>query len=255
MDSVAAIESAGYDTWTPDVSATIAGWQVYATEGHTRRVNCATGKGDLPTDPDVRAAIVNWLAEREAAPTIRVTPLLSERTVEQVKQRWGYRAVDETHVMTTHVIPSKPAGEFSLRELDDEAFVADLLALNGRSIDDLAVRLRLFGRVADRGIGFSIPTVAAGVVVGSGRYAAVYSVAVAPDHRRRGIAHRMMAAATHWAGEFGCETMFLQVLGNNTPAVRLYESIGYTEQYRYHYLEPSDVGESPGAQLAVRLHR
>jgi ribosomal protein S18 acetylase RimI-like enzyme len=47
-----------------------------------------------------------------------------------------------------------------------------------------------------------------------------------------------MAAATNWAVNEGCDSMFLQVLATNDAALGLYGALGYAEVYRYGYLEP-----------------
>lgn len=238
MTDIAALEQAGYDTWTADHTADIGGWTVHGTEGYTRRVNCARGEGTLPTDPDIRAAITNWLVERGATPVVRVTPLLESETVDGITNLWGYRAVDRTLVMTAPI--SGGTGESAVRRVrcEDDDFLIELARLNGRSRETAEPRKRMMARVADRAVGLWIEGIAAGLAVASGQYAAVYSVAVEPGARRQGLARAIMAEAEVWSMEHGCDTTFLQVLETNEPAATLYKSLGFTTRYSYHYLEP-----------------
>jgi ribosomal protein S18 acetylase RimI-like enzyme len=60
----------------------------------------------------------------------------------------------------------------------------------------------------------------------------VFSVAVSPDHRRKGIATDLMAA---WAENAGERTLFLQTFADNTAAQALYGGLGFTTSHRYHY--------------------
>ena len=53
----------------------------------------------------------------------------------------------------------------------------------------------------------------------------IVEVAVHPDFRRRGIANELITAAIHSVD--GLKTVFLEVRESNTPAVRLYESLGF----------------------------
>jgi ribosomal protein S18 acetylase RimI-like enzyme len=55
----------------------------------------------------------------------------------------------------------------------------------------------------------------------------ICSVAVTPEHRRRGIGERLMQIARERAREHGYERLSLVVFEGNTAAVRLYRRLGY----------------------------
>ncbi|MGI8696803.1 MAG: GNAT family N-acetyltransferase, partial [Mycobacteriales bacterium] len=63
----------------------------------------------------------------------------------------------------------------------------------------------------------------------------VTAVEVAPPHRRRGLALRMMASLTRWGAGHGAVTSYLQVREGNAAANALYDRLGYTTHHRYHY--------------------
>ena len=46
----------------------------------------------------------------------------------------------------------------------------------------------------------------------------------------------VMAALVEWAAERGATTAYLQVLGDNAPALALYDRLGFVEHHRYRYL-------------------
>lgn len=241
MTTVAELEKAAYDTWTPDRSTRIGDWCLYATDGFTRRVNCATAHGSPGVDGQTREAVQAWLNDNGAALVVRVTPLLSDDTQATISTNWGFEPFDETVVMAA---PAEASYDESIRLVDvgDNAFFADINRLNDRSDSSVPAWKRLLERVRMRAAGIWVPDVAAGLVVCSGNLAAVYSVAVHPDHRREGIARRMMQSATAWAVDRGADTMFLQVHGENDAAIGLYDALGYQEQYRYWYLQqPNDT--------------
>ena len=50
------------------------------------------------------------------------------------------------------------------------------------------------------------------------------------DHRRIGLASRLLAHATHWAAAQGLQWIDLQVLSSNEPAVALYRREGFLMQ-------------------------
>jgi N-acetylglutamate synthase len=62
---------------------------------------------------------------------------------------------------------------------------------------------------------------------------------VAPGHRRRGLGRTIMAALLAWGAERGAETAYLQVLGDNEPALALYGSMGFRTHHAYAYVTPA----------------
>ena len=62
------------------------------------------------------------------------------------------------------------------------------------------------------------------------------SIEVSPARRRSGLGLAVMAALVEWGAERGARTAYLQVLGDNAPALALYERLGFTEHHRYRYL-------------------
>jgi ribosomal protein S18 acetylase RimI-like enzyme len=55
----------------------------------------------------------------------------------------------------------------------------------------------------------------------------IYSMWVAPEARRRGIALELLAEAEHWIGSAGGSEAELNVVDRETPARRLYERAGF----------------------------
>jgi RimJ/RimL family protein N-acetyltransferase len=65
---------------------------------------------------------------------------------------------------------------------------------------------------------------------------------VARDHRRRGVGHALMEAAEAWARGVGVRKLELHVFPYNTPAIALYEKLGYEREglRRRHYRRGGD---------------
>ena len=55
------------------------------------------------------------------------------------------------------------------------------------------------------------------------------TVGVVPAHRGKGIAKALMALITTWAIAHGSTAMMLEVKSDNTDAIGLYESLGYSK--------------------------
>ena len=61
----------------------------------------------------------------------------------------------------------------------------------------------------------------------------------APRERGKGHGRRVVLSALKWARLRGARQAWLQVEADNLAARRLYETIGFTEVYRYHYRRPA----------------
>ena len=69
----------------------------------------------------------------------------------------------------------------------------------------------------------------AGVFAPGGAEADVLTVGVIPAQRGKGIARQLMAMITDWATAQGSIAMMLEVKVDNSEAIGLYESLGYSK--------------------------
>lgn len=78
---------------------------------------------------------------------------------------------------------------------------------------------------------------------GSPRKGHVISIAVLPQHRRKGIAYALMVEAMKALHALGAEECYLEVRVSNTPAINLYEKLGFKIDRRVHgyYLDGEDA--------------
>lgn len=69
-------------------------------------------------------------------------------------------------------------------------------------------------------------------------------IAVAPEHRRRGLARVLVRAVLARAAELGCTHVDLEVAADNAPALALYHALGFVEVGRragYYTTPPGDA--------------
>lgn len=82
-------------------------------------------------------------------------------------------------------------------------------------------------------------TVAGGLAAYDRDWVGFRGIEVSPDHRRRGLGLAVMAALVEWGAEQGATTAYLQVLGDNSAALALYDRLGFTTHHAYRYLTPT----------------
>jgi ribosomal protein S18 acetylase RimI-like enzyme len=77
------------------------------------------------------------------------------------------------------------------------------------------------------------PEVVGAVMCGyDGHRGAIYSLAVAPSHRRQGLGSRLVAHAEQALTRKGCMKINLQILEENKAVVAFYASLGYSVEKR-----------------------
>jgi ribosomal protein S18 acetylase RimI-like enzyme len=73
-----------------------------------------------------------------------------------------------------------------------------------------------------------------GLCVVDGELAELGSIMIDAGHRGQGLGKAMVKSLLGFAATEGARTAFLQVDCANTPAVRLYERLGFRSLYRYN---------------------
>ena len=97
---------------------------------------------------------------------------------------------------------------------------------SGQYREEISAPMRLFVVALDDAssvIGY------AGVFAPGGAEADILTVGVIAQHRGQGIARALMARITEWAVAQGSIAMMLEVKTDNTAAIGLYESLGYSK--------------------------
>lgn len=69
-----------------------------------------------------------------------------------------------------------------------------------------------------------------------GDWVGLHTVEVHPDHRRRGLATRVIVELLDWAASLGATTAWLHVETHNAAAIGLYEGLGFRTHHTARYL-------------------
>ncbi|WP_293786437.1 GNAT family N-acetyltransferase [uncultured Aeromicrobium sp.] len=223
--------------WPAVHSAPLGEWELRAAHGFTGRANSAAVHGD-PGVPFAAAlhAIITF-AERHGVPPAAQVVVGSpwhERFLEA-----GWKPLRDARpgaiVQVADLAAALPDPDVQIEPSAGEAW----LARYGRVDDPAVARAVLEG---PERVGFAmLEDVAIGRVVVTGEWAGLAAVEVAAEHRRRGLARRIVAAALAWAAQRGADKAYLQVSADNIAALRLYEHFGFTTHHEYVYLQPRDT--------------
>lgn len=242
-------------SWPARETAPLGEWVLRASDGYTSRANSVLAVGDPWTDfTSAVASVISFYTARSLPPWAQV---VVDSDLERAFSSAGWVLARPGEADTLFQIASVAAVLRSVRELlppvvpevrvgatADPGWLAD----DERSLSAGATALAVLEGPQE--VGFASVLGTDGEVVAKGRAArgdghsgsedwmGITNVWVSPDQRRRGLATVVMRALLDWGAERGATTAYLQTRGENTPALALYERLGFLTHHAYRYLTP-----------------
>lgn len=253
MDEIALIEELAGNAVPALLWQELDGWRLRYSRGVTRRANSvllAHHAGRFPLAEKI-AHVEDFYARHGALCRFQLCPASLPTEVEATLEALGYTASPPTLVQVAPVaaLLGRTAGQARVTAAFDELWLAAYAEGEGETSPlKIMARRKMLGRIAPLA-GFAaayvdgqIAAVALGVVERG--HLGIFSVATRPAYRRRGLATILMGDLASWAAERGATRAYLQVFSSNSPALRLYERLGFTTLYPYWYRERA-LGEPP----------
>lgn len=232
--------------WPAPVTAPLGSWLLRAAGGFTGRANSVSVHGD--PDRPFAAALQEVVAFYTSFGLPPMAQVVVGSNGEQVFADAGWQtkpgghagAVVQVGSVRTALRSAGEPGRADLVRLDDRVS-DDWLALYNRAGDDLdpaLVRAVLEGPEQVVLARLGDPASAIGRLVVDGDWAGMTAVEVAPEHRRRGLATRVVDALLRSADGAGARWCYLQTEEHNAAALALYARYGLATHHRYRYLVP-----------------
>jgi ribosomal protein S18 acetylase RimI-like enzyme len=246
MDRISAnAEEACFNAWPALKEIFYDGWLIRLANGETRRTNSVNVLGASSRALDEKIAHCERIYAAHGQPTYFRIRSIDDPLLEDVLERRGYRAEDDTRTLYMDFDRTPP--ETSSRTIEiceglptDEWLTAHE-KFSGRAPSKDDTRRQLLSLVA-LPVAFAATRDEKGKIV-SVAYGAIHDrlvslqwVATDPARRREGLSRATLGDLLMWAEKRGAEGACLQVVAGNRSAVKLYESMGFSrELYSYHY--------------------
>ena len=237
MDAYETLENVCADAWPAMTEHRIGDWRLRAAGGFTGRANSALAVGD-PGMPVARALDrVREFARDQRIPA--VVQAVAGSRAERAVAAAGW--VPNTGHAAGHVV-SVLLGPLGTRAGDGIEIrpepTREWWDLTAGSPEPTPAQRHV---LTTGDVGYGVAEITAGAVRAAvvGDVLHIARLEVRPEHRRRGLATALMAACGPWAAARGATRCALQVAVGNTPALALYEALGFTEHHRYRYWVPA----------------
>ena len=241
-------EAAGFRAWPAAAVHYDGTWVVRLTAGHpAKRLNSIN-----PLDPSDVANLPERIAraarrfDAYGRPlTFRISPLSGAALSRHLDEQ-GWSTLAESLVMRVALdriavedamdqIPLKDIGRFVGAAVKVRGISASLRPGLSEIIGAIQPQAGLFVLENDK------TALSTAICVHEGDLAGLFEIATDPAERGKGHGRRLVLSALKWARLRGAREGWLQVDAGNEAARHLYESLGFTEVYRYHYRRPPEA--------------
>jgi len=231
------LEQAAFESWPALETETHAGWLLRFGKGYTKRANSVNaGEMAQPLSAEDLRKIEEAYRTRDLPPMFRIVPDSALVTTDSLLIERGYRFTDLSLVMTGPLTAAAPSEDLCF--LDNPATWLDLFQqISGKPIEGQALHLDILLRIrhpSAYAVKYQGGTpVSCGLAVLANGYLGLFDIATTASLRGKGHACQLCRGLLEWGREAGAQSGYMQVVGANTAAIRLYESLGY--RYAYHY--------------------
>ncbi len=239
-NQIAMIEELSLNALPALHTALFDGWVVRFAQGYTRRANSVNplypGAFDL-TDKIMQAEML--YRQRHLPTVFKLTPQSIPSELDDRLHRRSYREESGASVQVLDGLPTSQSARVSLSSTLTETWLKAYFRLNSTPIRFYAVmKTMLANIVPTRAFAALIheqEIVAVGLGVLERGYVGLFDIVTAPALRRQGLGEELVLALLDWGRRGGASQSYLQVVPTNTPALRLYAKLGFSEAYQYWY--------------------
>jgi N-acetylglutamate synthase len=239
--------------WPPLERASLGGWLLRAGAGFTGRANSVLPLGDPGRSlPEAVDDCERWYDERALR---RLFALFGPEgfAVEQDPLgrellRRSYRPFNSTMVLTAPTramaaeLPHASGSQVRLESTPSprwwDAWVGQAGSADDSEAERAAARVVMSGSPDQLFASLEVDGEVTGIarVAFAQGWAGVFALSVAPEHRRTGVAVQLMGAMADASRSRGIRSVYLQVLKASSPALALYEQLGFSTHHEYCYL-------------------
>jgi GNAT superfamily N-acetyltransferase len=226
--------------WPAARQQRLGDWTLYATDGHSLRINSCWVAGDPGLGLEAALDQVEAWYEGQGRTAIFKCPYgagFDDPLAKALMDR-GYVCGKETLVMTGPVAGASVDGEVSVSSDLDAVFGA-VFAATATDPADSTERLAALGRIADPRFFARLEVGGQPAAIGAsaveGQWAGIFGMRTAPNHRRQGYAARILSTLLAKARHAGATKAYLQVEAANVGAIPIYQRVGFAVAYRYFY--------------------
>lgn len=244
---ISIVESISFNSWPAQNFFLLDGWGIRFGDGYTKRNNCVSPIYPSYSDIKPKVEYCEDLYHDFELPSIFRIPMSDENNeLDQFLDRREYFIKDESHVLIKDLQEQNILNEdlnnseFLISSEFSERWFSDYTGMTEYT-DEIKIKLKhQYLRIILPCWFYSLKgsdgrVVATGVGVSQYNYFGLYSIFVEPTMRSLGIGTRLINSMLIHAKSNGNTTAYLNVLSENSAAIKIYQKNGFKVAYDYHY--------------------
>ena len=235
------IEEASLNSWPAQRQVLFDGWIMRFAEGYTKRANSVTPAYPSSLPIEEKIAFCERYYQQHQLPTVFRLPSFSAEAhiLDDMLMQRDYRLADLTLVLSMLLHSEQTVLHAECRAASLEEWfsaynqfsqMSEAQQVSHRAILQRIVPQPLFALYVKDNM-----SVACGVGVLEHEIFGLFDIITHPAYRRKGYATALVSGILAWASEQRARRAYLQVVGTNQQALRLYAKFGFQELYHYWY--------------------
>jgi len=233
------IEEASLNAWPALHQTFLDGWILRFAKGFTKRSNSIVPLYPSMQPPADKIRYCENLYAREQLQTVfRLTSIAADSArLDAALSERGYR-LDETSLVLSKALIAEPL-QVELKMLPLDQWLGIYCELTGmpepaRSLHGMILK-SIAGECGFGALLVDERAVACGLAVVERELVGLFDIFTHQDARNAGHGANIVNGLLAWAVSQGATRAYLQMVEDNAAATALYDSLGFTEIYRYWY--------------------
>ncbi|MCL6458738.1 MAG: GNAT family N-acetyltransferase [Gorillibacterium sp.] len=239
---IRAYEELQMNAWPALQTLCYDGWLLRYAKGYTKRANSVHPiyPSQLPLDEKIRVC-ESFYQNYGLNPVFKLTEASEPRDLDEVLEKRGYQYTDLVSIQSLKLteLPEPAHRELRVSSELTEDWLDQFCRLSPERHNDLQTIREAFGlpmpECCYAQLMIEGHTVACGLAVMQNGHVGLFDIVTDKDYRRQGIGEAMVIHLLRYAVDRGVGQAYLQVLIENTAAMKLYDKLGFVEKYKQWY--------------------
>jgi N-acetylglutamate synthase len=236
------IEEISMNAWPALETIYFDGWVIRFAQGLTKRSNSVNPIYDSKLEIISKIEHCESLYRSRDLPVcFKITDIAQPFGIDKILEAQGYNHEFDISVRLIDIRKFKTNTNKNIQifESTDDIWLDNFMKMNEMDSSDKHVFKKIIDKINLPKCLLTIKlddlAIGCGLGVVEDKFIGLFDIVIDKLYRNQGFGHLMVENILGWGKNKGAEIGYLQVLTVNDPAIRMYEKIGFREEYKYWY--------------------